>query len=254
MRQKYFSMIELLIVIAVIAILVSMLLPALSKVKAAAQQISCCSNIRQFQSGFTMYALDYRDFVVNFNTTSFQYNDGNINWLSLMLMEVPRQGHYAGAGKFLGYVKAEYNEWKGISQCPAQARDYSKETRISGLTISRNIASPYGFFANWKWRVNPYQETGVSFSFSPDLTAYQEPVFINVGKLKNPSALANLGEVPNYTSYKFLFVHGMTKTNFAFFDGHVQSVKLSEIKPTTGDLVCTRSGQTEIWPWNGKSR
>lgn len=59
MRES-FTLIELLIVIAIIAILAAMLLPALNQARAKARETKCVSAKKQFMSAQILYANDYK--------------------------------------------------------------------------------------------------------------------------------------------------------------------------------------------------
>lgn len=58
MKKENFTLVELLIVIAIITILASMILPALNKAFEAARRISCTNNLSQIGKAITMYADD----------------------------------------------------------------------------------------------------------------------------------------------------------------------------------------------------
>jgi prepilin-type N-terminal cleavage/methylation domain-containing protein len=52
------TLIEMLVVIAIIALLAALLLPSLSGAKANTKQVACLSNLRQLELAFQMYAAD----------------------------------------------------------------------------------------------------------------------------------------------------------------------------------------------------
>ena len=58
-NQRAFTLIELMVVVAVLAVLVSILLPALGGPRSARQQTVGVSNLRQLAVGWNMYTLDY---------------------------------------------------------------------------------------------------------------------------------------------------------------------------------------------------
>jgi prepilin-type N-terminal cleavage/methylation domain-containing protein/prepilin-type processing-associated H-X9-DG protein len=59
--KNAFTLIDLLVVIAIIAILVALLFPALSRAKGKAKRTTCGNNLRQINLGLRMYSDDHSD-------------------------------------------------------------------------------------------------------------------------------------------------------------------------------------------------
>lgn len=72
-RNALFTLIELLMVITIIAILTSILLPALRSARNKARGIACLSNMKQLYVPWFSYISDYNDYIIPFKNTGAPY-------------------------------------------------------------------------------------------------------------------------------------------------------------------------------------
>lgn len=163
-----FTLIELLTVIAVIAILSSLLLPALAKAKARAQATICLNNTRQFAIGWLVYANDHDDRLA-YNLGGKAAATNLNNWAAGILDWdlTPDNTNAAlltgsALGSYLGKSAATY-------RCPA-------DFRLSAMQRQ----------AGWQYRVRSYSmnaSVGDAGSFSASGVNINNPSYIQFFKL-----------------------------------------------------------------------
>ena len=91
-RRSGFTLIELLVVISIIALLISILLPALTQARAAGRRVVCISNMRQLGTTFVNYHVDYGSLPV------YAFGGDNKNRWSYMMW---KQGYVSDPGAVL---------------------------------------------------------------------------------------------------------------------------------------------------------
>ncbi len=135
--QNGFTLIELLVVISIIALLVSILLPALNTARQMATGTVCVYNLRSLLLGWLMYKDDNRDCLVEASTSDPQIPpDKRFCWRQFPQDE---QGNYPGdypglEDQYRGIQRGllyPYMESLDVYRCPGDRRNGSQTTACS---------------------------------------------------------------------------------------------------------------------------
>ncbi len=208
-----------IVVIAIIAILAGMLLPALNAARNKATSISCLGNIRQTSLVCLNYSNDYKEF---FPTRNKELYPGVPNWGDRL--------------KNVGLIKEK--DWKGYV-CPASSFD--------DIEIEMRMANA-GFGLNFGFVKNPNSSHIYAYKGSnPYLVENKDKDnagFWNVKRIMQPGATVMLADVYYKKCGYYCFrldlssqdgggypkaAHGNDMCNMSFWDGHAAAMSPGEL-------------------------
>ncbi len=177
-----FTLIELLVVISIIALLVSILMPALSKAREQAKATTCAAQLRQFGMAWFYYAEENDDYNISYGYVS-PLDTGGFWFYKL--------GEYLGGDERFTKGDADVDTKKGalnILNCPS-AKPWSNK-----FNDSINSMRYGGADMAWQWRgeavdreheggytINGWMQPGI-----PDSTNYPSGYFYK--KYSKPKA------------------------------------------------------------------
>lgn len=234
MKKSYFTLIELLIVISIIAMLAAMLLPALTKARNRASQIYCNGNLKQCFTATLGYTSDYSSYIPFGYDASGSYS-GYVSartpaWfyqLAPYLNLEQRDGLYDS----LGRTYAERPTKPIIYTCPAHKVPFPNNFPTSYAPELRVALGAPAIDGLQKGRMekvkSPSSKAWINEWGYPDGTT---PAY--------PSITVNGGNIIPGHANNFFGTRHMGSGNILFFDGHSTWVPFKDVmSPSAGQIV-----------------
>ena len=207
-----FTLVELLIVIAILGILAALLLPALSRAREAAQRSACANNLRQLGVAFKLYALEH---------------DGRYPAAQDPISLDPYYWLWMGRGwrhLITPYVPGD-GENPGVFVCPTDSRS---EMLYDNTSYSYSMA-----FYHSPEQIDGMTDVAYTYS-SPQTPVPQRDIDV-----QHPSRKILLGEwYANHAAFENdpgWFGWG-GKRLYLFADGHVEFLDTDRIRPANDGL------------------
>jgi prepilin-type N-terminal cleavage/methylation domain-containing protein len=174
-----FTLVELLVVIGIIALLISILLPALSKAREQGNWVACMSNLKQIGTGLLMYSNENKGFLPRpASNGNGQYADDFIIW-----REPPTAPATSVNDTVLvPYLNVKDDKFKTLFRCPTD--NWADRAPQAGFSFPFR----YSFTMNRSWDSYPLG-TAVTLTVArPKLTQVIHPAEkICLAEEKNPN-------------------------------------------------------------------
>jgi prepilin-type N-terminal cleavage/methylation domain-containing protein/prepilin-type processing-associated H-X9-DG protein len=148
-----FTLVELLVVIGIIAVLIGVLLPALSRAREQSKRVQCLSNLRQLGMAMVSYSIEYKGGLPGVSSRSEPRVEDWIYWQKDRATYSAAQG----PGKFSDSRIAKYiNRNEAVLFCPSDVTDGSN--RDQSFTGSSQGQYVYSYVLNNKMSsfTNPF--------------------------------------------------------------------------------------------------
>jgi prepilin-type N-terminal cleavage/methylation domain-containing protein len=201
MRQNKFTLIELLVVISIIGILMTILLPSLSRARAAAKTAVCMSSQKQLGIAFMSYTSSNNGQLPSPLSSSYTWDDLLASYDG---RNIPSNWNYEGVnstGSWGGTFEYEHwpNEHK-LYQCPVDPTN-------DGTRVNRSYAVNGGHPSNWSGSRGPIM-SGWWTSHGSNTA----PWSMNLAQINDPSTAILMGEVVINEDTQALIGHNSNNT------------------------------------------